>query len=184
WLAHGDRDHGRIAPRGWAGKTGARDLARGRPAWLPHAPFPQWQDQRDRGPGRLPAPAPPELGLGGPALRDAIERKLGDRRPRRSPPARSLVDATGGPTPPRQSAFGADPGRAIRAEPLLSIEPTVPQPALPEHGRRVGCARSAARSGAADARGPGPQRRPPHRPRRGVEAQIPGPRPSVGALRR
>ena len=81
-----------------------------------------------------------------------------------------------------QSSDGADAGAADRSQPLLPVEPALPQPAVPAHRAAAGVGRAAGRPARApDERRDGAEPRPAHRPRRDLPPQAGG---AGGAVRR
>ena len=77
------------------------------------------------------------VGLGAPAPRRPVGRELGPRRPRRRRDHRRLVAGPGRPpAAPPQPAPRPEPRRRGAAEPVLRLEPVLPEPAVPAHRRR------------------------------------------------
>ena len=85
----------------------------------------------------------PRLGLGHSALCGAVAAQLGDRRPRRPAAARAVGAAGGRGTGVDQPARRPGAAAAAAAEPVLSVEPALSQPAVPEHRGGAGRARPA-----------------------------------------
>ena len=109
------------------------------------------------------------LGLGGAALRNALGAELGDRGPRRPVAPGPVVEAAWrggrGDQPPARATAPAAAG----TQPLLPLQPSLPEPLVP---RRQGCAgRPEPPGGGARGARPPSEHRVADRPRRGVPAQ-------------
>src|ERR1700716_1449170 len=74
------------------------------------------------------------VGLGGAAVRDALQRQLGDRRHGRPTPPRAVVAKTGSVRHPPQSARRPDADPALPAISLLLVVKAIPKHSV--HPRR------------------------------------------------
>ncbi len=140
-------------------------------------------DAGDRQPGPvLAARRPPGLGLGGPALRRPVDGQLGHGRPGRPAPPRASGRPARGRAGPDQPAARA-PCRSAASSPA-PISPAAGASATRSTcaSRRCPAPSALARLPELAAAGPGPERRPPHRPRRRVAAQVGGPRGDLRLL--
>ena len=135
-------------------------------------------------PACLLAPRRPAgLGLGPPAPRGPLGAELGPRRPGRRRDHRRLVAGPGrSPAAPAEPAPRPEPRRRGAGEPVLRLEPVLPEPAVPAHRRRPGG--RAGPAGRPRWRRTGPQPGPPHRPDGGVGAQAGGARAHLDRGRR